>query len=54
MFLRLPEIAEQCKFTSKLESFLTRTPVLQFIQEGGECQKRTPDACIARTIKIGR
>ena len=48
-FLLLPEIAERCGFTDKLEQFLRATPVEQFILEGGKCQHQTPDACIAAT-----
>ena len=48
-FLLLPEIAERCGFTHKLEQFLLATPVEQFILEGGKCQGQTPDACIAAT-----
>lgn len=49
VFLLLPEIADRCGFTDKLERFLRETPVGQFIQEGGQCQHQTPDACIAAT-----
>jgi hypothetical protein len=52
VFLKLPEIALQCGFSSKLERLLTQTPVLQFIQEGGQCQSQTQlitPACIAPT-----
>ena len=49
VFPLLPEIAERCGFTDKLERFLHETPVEQFILEGGRCQGQTPDACIAAT-----
>jgi hypothetical protein len=54
VFLLLPEIARRCGFTSNLESLLTKTPVLQFIEEGGHCQKLTAPACIAPTIRLSR
>ncbi len=54
VFLLLPEIAERCGFTSKLEKLLTQTPVLQFIDEGGKCQNLTVPACIARTTRLPR
>ena len=49
VFPLLPEIAERCGFTDKLDAFLRETPVEQFILEGGRCQGKTPDACIAET-----
>jgi hypothetical protein len=52
VFLELPEIAYRCKFEEKLALFLARTPVLQFIDEGGKCQQQTAPACIARTVKL--
>lgn len=49
VFLKLPDIAQRCHFTSKLQALLTQTRVTQFIAEGHECQTRTPTACIAET-----
>ncbi|HKU85881.1 MAG TPA: hypothetical protein VJV77_06025 [Casimicrobiaceae bacterium] len=49
VFPLLPEIAERCGFTEKLDRFLRETPVEQFILDGGQCQGGTPDACIAET-----
>ena len=49
VFLLLPEIADRCGFTDKLQSLLQATQVEQYIQEGGKCQKQTPKACIAAT-----
>ena len=49
VFLRLREIAQVCGFTNKLESLLNQTPVLKFIEEGGQCQSNSGLACIAET-----
>jgi hypothetical protein len=49
VFLRLREIAQDCGFTNKLERLLSQTPVLKFIEEGGQCQNNSGPACIAET-----
>jgi hypothetical protein len=51
VFLELPEIAEKCNFTSKLDSLLTQTPVLEFIEQGGECQAAWKPSCIAEATR---
>ena len=51
VFLRLPEIAKKCDFTAKLESLLSETPVLEFIEKGGECQAAWKPSCIAEATR---
>jgi hypothetical protein len=51
VFLLLPDIARRCGFTNKLERLLSRTPVLKFIAEGGQCQNQSGLACIAATTR---
>jgi len=51
VFLLLPDIARRCGFTNKLERLLSRTPVLKFIGEGGQCQNQSGLACIAATTR---
>ena len=54
VFLRLGAIAQECKFTDKLERLLSQTPVLKFIQDGGQCQANSGLACIAETTPCPR
>lgn len=51
VFLKLPEIADECGFTNKLERLLSQTPVLEFIKQGGDCQAAWKPSCIAETTR---
>ena len=53
VFLKLPEIANVCGFTHKLERLLSQTPVLKFIDEGGKCQGAWAPSCIAEATSLG-
>ena len=53
VFVRLREIADVCGFKTKLDRLLSQTPVLKFIQEGGDCQQHAGPACIAETTRSG-
>jgi len=43
----LEAIARECGFLDKLIRLITETKIVQFIQEGGECQHEWFNACIA-------
>ena len=45
----LQKIAAECKFERKLSRLFTETPMVEFIQQGGTCQKEWKGACIAET-----
>ena len=47
VFLKLKDIADECGFANKLARFVSQTPVLKFIEEGGECQQAWAPSCIA-------
>lgn len=45
----LEAIAKACGFENKLERLVSRTPIVEFIEQGGDCQHAWFDACIAET-----
>jgi hypothetical protein len=45
----LEAIAGECGFSGKLRRLETETPMKQFVDEGGACQRDWADACIAET-----
>jgi hypothetical protein len=51
VFLQLKDIAQECGFENKLERLVSVTPILKFIDEGGECQAAWKPSCIAEAMR---
>jgi hypothetical protein len=51
VFLQLKDIAQECGFENKLERLVSETPILKFIDEGGECQAAWKPSCIAEAMR---
>jgi hypothetical protein len=51
VFLQLKDIAQECGFENKLERLVSETPILKFIDEGGECQAAWKPSCIAEATR---
>jgi hypothetical protein len=47
----LKDIAQECGFENKLERLVSETPILKFIDEGGECQAAWKPSCIAEAMR---